>query len=69
MTARRVRVVHRIQPVLVSAYFWYVLLALFGASVLSVGVAIRYGLGHGLIALGALSIIASEMVRQGMRRA
>lgn len=54
---------------LLSAYFWYVLLAMFGAVVTALGVGLEYGVGHGLIAFGVCSLIGSEIIRKGMTRA
>lgn len=69
MAKRRPKFRQRIAPVVRSAYFWYALLAVAGACVLATGTALEYGLGHGLIVFGVLSVAASEMVRRGMMRA
>lgn len=53
----------------VAAFFWYALLSVIGALVLSIGVAWQYGIGHGLIAFGGLCVVGAEVVRQGMIRA
>mgnify|MGYP003578263117 CR=1 FL=1 len=66
--AKKPTLTERIQPLLISAYFWYVLLAVSGSCILSAGVTISYGIGYGLIAFGALSILGSEVLRRGMTR-
>ena len=52
--------------VLVSAPFWFVGTAVVGVSAIGVGTGIEYGVGHGLIVFGCLSLCASELVRRGM---
>jgi hypothetical protein len=66
---RKITLRQRLAPVVASAYFWYALLSITGAVLLSSGVGIEYGIGHGLIAFGVLSVAASELVRRGMTRA
>jgi hypothetical protein len=54
--------------VLVSAYFWYVLLATVGAFAVACGVSLQFGVGYGFIAFGVLCVLGSEVVRGGMIR-
>jgi hypothetical protein len=58
-----------VSALLVTAVFWYLLLASAGVAAASTGVAVQFGNGYGLITFGALCICGSEMVRTGMRRA
>lgn len=52
--------------VLISAPFWFVGTAVVGVCSIGVGAGIEYGVGHGLIVVGCLSLCASELVRRGM---
>lgn len=54
--------------VVVSALFWYVALAVGGASALSYGVSLQFGSGYGLMSAGILSLVGSELVRSGLTR-
>lgn len=56
------------KSVLLSALFWFICLALGGAIILAVGVAIRFGLGSGLIAFGAFCLVGAGVVLGGLRR-
>lgn len=53
----------------VSALFWYVALAISGVLTLAYGVALQFGRGYGFIAFGALALVGSEAIRNGLRRA
>ena len=53
----------------IAAAFWYVLLVVLGTAAASSGVAIQYGRGYGLMVLGILCLVGSELVRGGMKRA
>ena len=50
-----------------SAHVWYVVLVLSGVTALSYGVALQFGRGYGFIAFGALALIGSEAIRNGLR--
>jgi hypothetical protein len=54
--------------VLISAYFWYAMLATIGAFAVACGVSLQFGVGYGLIAFGVLCVLGSEVVRGGMIR-
>jgi hypothetical protein len=58
-----------VRAAVVTALFWYVLLAVLGIAAVAVGVGLEFGLGYGLLALGVLCLVGSEVVRSGMRRA
>lgn len=51
-----------------SAPFWYVLLSVSGVCATSLGVAVQFGAGYGLMAFGVLSLIGSELIRRGLAR-
>ena len=53
--------------VMLSAFFWYILLAAGGALLVARGVAVQYGGGPGMMTLGALAILGSEILRNGLR--
>lgn len=50
-----------------SAYVWYVALVVSGVLTLAYGVALEFGRGYGLIAFGALALVGSEAIRNGLR--
>lgn len=56
-----------IRAVLLSALFWFLCLAIAGIAILSVGVAIQFGVGSGLIAFGALCLVGAGVVLSGLR--
>jgi hypothetical protein len=59
----------RTVSLLISAFFWFALLAVSGIALTATGVAVQFGLGYGLITAGVLVLVGAEVVRSGMIRA
>lgn len=55
-------------PIIASAHFWYVLLAVSGVLTFAYGIAVQFGRGYGFMAFGTLALVGSEAIRNGLRR-
>lgn len=56
------------RALLISALFWFVLLAVMGSLLLAIGTSVIAGIGYGVCVLGALCLIGSGVVLTGLRR-